>query len=149
IRQRARDLHGLRIGSHVAPCGRMGRITRLLLVALLAFGISRAARAQGYASSESQPPEADDRWYGWQILAADAGVFALAGVTNRPEVALGWGATGALVHGAHGNPGRALGSVLLRVALPIAGFAIGAAIGEERCRSNPEPGWFCGLGEAA
>ena len=101
--------------------------------------------------TQSTPHELTS-WYGSQTLATDAAAFALlvpaavAGAQNNDMAAeslvytaLGSYVMGApIVHAAHGNWGRALGSLGLRIAAPIAGAFLGAAI--EDCSG----GDFCG-----
>jgi hypothetical protein len=59
------------------------------------------------------------------VLAADGATFGVAAVTKNGELALGWLASGAVVHLAHRNYGRAAASVGLRLGLPLIGAAIG------------------------
>lgn len=107
------------------------------------------------AASEEVDPETQTQWYGWQTLSLDAAAVLLAfgasGGTALSEAAplmgatsLGTYALGApITHLAHDNPGRAIGSLLLRGGLPIAFGAAG--VGIEDC---PDGGDFCGLSGA-
>jgi hypothetical protein len=86
------------------------------------------------------------RWYGWQILTADAVAFtvAIAGaatngsgsddvaVTGLASFVLG----GPIIHAAHGRGRIALASAGLRVALPV----LGAVIGASAAPHCPSPG---------
>jgi hypothetical protein len=67
--------------------------------------------------------------------------MALGGATGG-TLALGWVATGAIVHASHHNYGRAIGSVLMRVGFPLLGVALGAA------SANGCSGDLCALGPA-
>lgn len=103
-------------------------------------------------------PERPSRWYGWQTLATDGGAVLLIVASlsmndaNRdtPTEALAWGAFGAyalgapVVHFAHSNPGRGLGSVAMRVGGPILLGFVGSVL--ENCGNGG--GEFCGLGGA-
>jgi hypothetical protein len=90
-----------------------------------------------------------DVWYGWQVLTVDAaavGILVLGApiVTTQPPsltagpaplpvdvmvASLGVYALGPIIHIAHGKIWQACGSIGLRMALPLAGFAVGSAIG--------------------
>jgi hypothetical protein len=87
------------------------------------------------------PAVTESEWYGWQILLADGATFGMAAVTEQGEIALGWIGTGAVVHAAHGNYGRSVASVGLRVGLPLLGASAGAA------SASGCTGDFCGLGD--
>ncbi|HEY1691079.1 MAG TPA: hypothetical protein VGG39_02900 [Polyangiaceae bacterium] len=72
--------------------------------------------------SWSPPPPPISRWYGGQTLLVDAVAVGAALVALEP-VAIPLYLLGApTVHVVHGHPGRAIGSLLLRAALPV-GFA--------------------------
>jgi hypothetical protein len=83
--------------------------------------------------------QAERQWYGWQILAADAASWMLAGGIS-PVFALGVAGSGAAVHLAHGQGGRrAAASVALRAGGLVAGGVIGAAIASgHRCDAEPD-----------
>jgi hypothetical protein len=144
----------------------MKRTANTAIAALVVAGIlsTTAARARAdvasgeqaavplvpVSSSTQAPPPAQSQWYGWQILGIDAAtVFAAGAAPNAvapvaPYILLG---SGPAVHLAHGHPGRALGSALLRAGLPAAGLFIGAA--SANCsQSNIDDDDLCGLGEA-
>jgi hypothetical protein len=80
---------------------------------------------------------ADQReWYGLQPMASDAAAFALGG-TAVDQQSL-WSGVAAVflyalgspsIHAAHGNVGRALASVGLRIGVPFVGAMIGSANG--------------------
>ncbi len=73
------------------------------------------------------------RWYGWQTLIADGasilGVPTVAGVTKAEPVAwlavAGYFLATPIIHAAHRRVGIGLGSLGLRVAMPLAGAGIG------------------------
>jgi hypothetical protein len=103
------------------------------------------------APPESSPSERT-RWYGLEILTADAGALALlagaALAANHNDglagsLAIGSLATyevgGPIVHALHGNWGRAIGSGALRAGAPIVGALLGVA--SEDCTG----GDFCGI----
>jgi hypothetical protein len=92
------------------------------------------------------------RWYGWQTLSVDGASLAvlIGGASADAGAIAGIGALGAVagapvVHVIHDRPGAAVGSLGLRLALPIIGAAVGA--GAANCSKDHE--MFCGLGEVA
>lgn len=111
---------------------------RIARISLLAVGIL-VARVPGAGADE--PTE--KRWYGWQMLAADATDAAIVGAVvlwtpderleNQAALAGGIACLliGPTVHWWHDRPGRAGWSLLLRVglpalaALPLAGIPTG------------------------
>jgi hypothetical protein len=71
-------------------------------------------------------------WYGWQILATDAAALG-AGLLARNDdgrvlAVAGDLTAAALVHGLHERPGRAVLSVLTRVALVLVGESVAVAL---------------------
>lgn len=102
--------------------------------------------------------ESSSRWYGWQTLATDGGAVLLIaaslatidGSRDTASEALAWGALGAyalgapVVHFAHSNPGRGLGSVAMRIGGPIVLGFVGTVL--EDCRGGGHD--FCGLSGA-
>jgi hypothetical protein len=110
----------------------------LLLSATLLIaqaGIASAAPDLLPPPSPAQPPDVDAPgdtvWYGYKLMLADAASVALvmAGAsTNSDALAMtGLGGTflGApLVHAVEGRGGRAVGSLGLRLLMPIAGAAL-------------------------
>ena len=95
-------------------------------------------------------------WYGGKILAADAAMVATlvvaAGTKSTPLAAIGgvsYLVTPAVIHGVHGRGGLSVLSVVLRVALPIAGMAMGASMANcHPSNGGEDDDAFCGLGEA-
>ena len=80
-------------------------------------------------------------WYGWQILVTDSAsvaVFTAGASASRTSLLVlglaGYLAAAPIVHLAHGRPGAAVGSLAIRVLLPILGVAAGAAIDGGQCR---------------
>lgn len=78
-------------------------------------------------------------WYGWEILIIDASAITLFSmVAFDPDNREPWfwaGATtgwlgGPIVHAAHGNWGRATGSLGMRIGAPFLGTLIGASMQE-------------------
>jgi hypothetical protein len=103
----------------------------------------------GDAPCDDKPEQS--HWYGWQTLAVDGTSLALifAGAGARADVVAGIGGFGAVlgapvVHFVHDRVGAGFGSLGLRVALPLAGAAIGASAAN--CDGHHE--MFCGIGEA-
>jgi len=98
--------------------------------------------------SPTAKPEGES--YRWQIAAADATSFALALTGNRTAL----GAAGLtyllgspIIHGVHGQPARAGGSLALRLALPFFGAVVGAAADRcDGCDEGPIAGIFLGFG---
>jgi hypothetical protein len=85
--------------------------------------------------------EPEETWYGGETLAADGAAFALAlagGATlQAPAVSTAFAIVslgtyvlgGPIVHGSHGRGGAAVGDFLMRLAVPITGALLGAAVG--------------------
>jgi len=112
-----------------------------VLFAAVTSGTALAEPPGMTAALPAAPAPTESEWYGWQILIADGATLGIAAATEQGELALGWIGTGAVVHTAHGNYGRAVASVGLRVALPLLGASAGAA-SAQGCTGD-----FCGLGE--
>ncbi len=102
----------------------------------------------GYATmpaptvAQDAAPTTETHWYGWQMLALDAAsLTALVLAPNLDDEDLYAGVTTAalgafvlgpaIIHGQHGHMNRAVGSVALRVGLPLAGGFIGNATCDE------------------
>ena len=126
--------------------------SRTLLVLTALAGLVSTAAAQpmmtSVTSTDVEEVEVEDR-YGLEILAADGvglAIMIAGGLAESEHVAtagvLALGLGPAAVHASHDNPGRAFGSVALRVALVGGGAMLGAA-----SASCYEGEWFCGLGE--
>ena len=102
------------------------------------------------------PPQVKT-WYGGKILAADAAMVATlvvaVGTKSTPIAAIGgisYFVTPAVIHGVHGRGGLSVLSVVLRIALPIAGVAMGASMANCHASSSygEDDNAFCGVGEA-
>jgi hypothetical protein len=97
------------------------------------------------AAAAPQPEE-----FGWQIVAADLAAimvtFAGAELVDSAAVLLPYLLAAPIVHAAHGDIGGALGSLVLHVGLPIAGWYIGQALDGPECRSTAD--MWC-IGEVA
>jgi hypothetical protein len=104
----------------------------------------------GTATAETAPAPT---WYGGQTLAVDLAALAL-GAGARLVVGDGsWRAFpymlggaaylfgGPIVHGLHGQGGRAAGSFGMRIALPAFGALAGVAVHHNRQPGDP-PDWF-------
>lgn len=152
-----------------------GLALRVLIVMGLATAIDAgfAARVAAAADMAPVPPGAPSAYrepsapganappepYSVQIVIADAAGLLAAQVastkTNLPWPFLGgWLLPSPIVHLAHGNPGRALGSLFLHAAMPVAGFFVGLEIAgchdnflseESTCSSRPAM-WGLALG---
>ncbi len=101
-----------------------------------------------YDESEDQGTKRHPEWYGWQTLIADApsvtafiaGVSMLddgnpSGSTLAWAGALSYELAPAIIHFAHGNPGRGFGSLGMRFGMPLAGAIIGATVASN-CNTN-------------
>ena len=110
------------------------------------------------AAQPVEPSSSDlhtvSHWYGWQTLATDGAslllMVAAASASDAPgaeEMAWlslgGYLGGGPIVHLAHGEPVRALGSLALRGGLPILTGVVGSQL--ENCTPSSD---FCGLGGA-
>lgn len=100
----------------------------LLPLALLSSTTHALAQPMNFASPEysTQAPTPPSQSYGWQIGLVDTAalvlVSAAAGSDNERAGMLGIGGYvlgGPIVHATHGNPGRAVGSLMLRIGLPL------------------------------
>jgi hypothetical protein len=103
------------------------------------------------ASPSASPSPSIDRWYGWQILIADAGALGFTALAlgasaahssdaaALPPLAVAAGSFvfgGPVVHAVHGHWGKAGGSLALRVGLPLLGWLAGAGVGQGSCHYN-------------
>jgi hypothetical protein len=123
-----------------------------LAAVLAAVSPARAADDGREAPVVPLTPDADDQppvekhWYGWQVLAADAGgLLATVGcvsISGADACLIPFLIAAPSVHLAHSRPMSALASVGLRVALPIVGAAI--AVQAANCSEDE---WLCGLSE--
>ncbi|MBL9109223.1 MAG: hypothetical protein JNM74_08130 [Myxococcales bacterium] len=105
---------------------------RRIVIPSLLLALGAPARAQAEEASST-------RWYGYQTIAVDAtsiGLLAAAGAVH--EDAMPWLAGSALglyalgpvvVHGANGRGIAGLGSLGLRVGLPLVGAFLGLGVG--------------------
>jgi hypothetical protein len=97
------------------------------------------------ATQEAFPPTVRSvEWYGWQTLAADAGVAAtwLAAYELHLDMLTGIGTAGylaatPLIHAFHGEKGSGLVSVGLRVSLPLVGALSGILVESGSCPTPP------------
>ena len=115
-------------------------------------GFSFVSPAPGYESPDqgsAAPPSAS---YGWQIGLVDGASILLflsgAGSDNESTGMLGIGGYllgGPMVHSGHGHHGRALGSLALRVGLPV--LLAKVAVGFDNC--DPQTVDYCGEDELA
>jgi hypothetical protein len=135
-----------------------------LVLALSASCFASIAHAEETSERSATPPapasagETAGGWYGWQTLIADGASVAVTALGAASQIApVGFMGVGGYllgapsVHVAHGNPGRAVGSLLLRAGLPVLGFAAGAAAfhqpDSQACAGREECWNFSGLAE--
>ena len=88
------------------------------------------------AAAAPAPPDdernTEPRWYGWQTLLVDGATVGLGFATQSPGIVYAaFLAGGPIVHFAHGNVGKGLGSLALRFLVPgtlgLVGFAVDSA----------------------
>ena len=79
-------------------------------------------------------PDLPRHWYGWQTLLVDAGSLVLMPLAGVGIVTYAVGPS--IVHAAHGRAGAALGSILLRVSMPLVLAVVGVGIGGAATPSN-------------
>jgi hypothetical protein len=113
-------------------------------------------RVHESAQAPGNPSRMTSTWYGWQTLTTDGAAILLSVMALRSNDTpssniantLGWlsvgtfVAGGPIVHFAHGSAGKGLGSLALRVGLPIVAGGLGAMAERTQCSG----GDFCGLG---
>lgn len=109
--------------------------------------------SRGESQVQSAERKSRSHWYGGAILVVDStalalGIAAVAKPDAAAPLAMGAGlaylAGGPIVHARHGRTGTALGSLGLRVGIPIAAAGVGAGVGaagESDCS-----GEWCGIG---
>jgi hypothetical protein len=127
--------------------------------ALLAATFGATLTNVAFADDESswndseEPAEKSERWYGWQTLAADAvpATLLVAGVAlddgTSPSLygaaALTFVVGGPVIHAVHDHAGKALGSLGLRLALPVVGVVIGSSVAPPLNPCPALPGGEC------
>src|SRR5262245_20435094 len=94
------------------------------------------------------PPvaRAHRHWYGWQILINDVAPIAVsagAKSTNTDAGSIGsavgtaaWFVGSPVIHIVHHRTNAGLGALGVRLALPVGGLLVGAAIGDSNCDAN-------------
>lgn len=104
-------------------------------VAALAAALSLTSSRSAHADELDADVEVEDVSYRGHIVASDGVAVALMigalatdneGLADASLVTAGLGAP--MVHLAHGNPGRAVGSLALRAGATFGGLALGAAV---------------------
>jgi hypothetical protein len=97
---------------------------------------SGGPRSDPPAARSDATPSTRPAWYGWQVLLADVGAFALAllstqstggDVTWLGVGGVAYAAGGPVIHAIHGRYVNAAVSLGLRVAVPLVGYALGAS----------------------
>ena len=99
------------------------------------------AKRAGSRRTTDDTPALRTRWYGWQSLSADGAALltlisagAASDQKGHLSDVLTYGSVGIyllgapVIHFAHGNPGRGLGSLGLRAGVPVAFGAIGSKL---------------------
>jgi hypothetical protein len=142
---------------HVVVLGRLG----ILSASLLSVALAQASPPVPQRPTEASAPQDSDEdetgasddskhrapnlqgWYGYQILIGDAaavGMFALGSEkSSRDWLALSTGTyflSAPVIHVLHGNSGRALGSLGLRLGAVLLGTAL--YVGQEGCFTDSE-----------
>lgn len=77
-----------------------------------------------------QPAAPARKWYGYQVLAADAVWITAVAVSEEPLVLLAYPFTGVVAHALNGRAEAAVGSFALRLFLPLTLGAMGATGGD-------------------
>lgn len=119
----------------------------------------REPRAPGVvddSEGDDVAPKPRRRWYGWQTLTSDGASLALilaaaglesSGADDGGALAtaglLGYEFGSGIIHFVHKNPGRAFGSMGIRLGMPLAGAFLGASV-VSGCDD-----YFCEAGGAA
>jgi hypothetical protein len=109
------------------------------------------AAALAAAPAAARPEEAPGpRWYGWEIMLADAAALTLMAAGGAADAApLAYAGVGVYIlggpvlHNVHGNRLRGALSGVLRGALPL-GFGLAA---EAACDEDEQDSWFGCVGE--
>lgn len=101
--------------------------------------------APGMHAYQPNPPAATTESYGTQIVIGDLLGLALGVALGNSGSSLAAGtllyfAASPVVHSVHGNPGRAVGGLLLHLTAPVAGALVGLAIDWSSCSSEQD---FC------
>lgn len=112
---------------HTVPIATFAGALYLLLAPAVAFAASPADAPQHHApSARRHRPESVQRtWYGYQLAAADAVWITAALTMDEPLFLIAYPFTGVLTHALHGRPEAAIGSVVLRLLLPVGLAAAG------------------------
>ncbi|MDB4934030.1 MAG: uncharacterized protein JWP87_1002 [Labilithrix sp.] len=119
---------------------------RTSLAALLALTVLTFAPS-AWCDEEDSPPT-ESRWYGWQVLLVDGAAVVAGAATQELPIFLTMYAVGApIVHAGHGRGGAALGSLGLRVGLPLVAGGVSYALLAQSC--GKDSGDYCGLGAVA
>ncbi|MGE0547198.1 MAG: hypothetical protein AB7O24_01865 [Kofleriaceae bacterium] len=104
----------------------------LLLVVLFTSAAAATPPGATHPLHKAYDEPDDHPWYGLQTLAADGLTFTaalLAGYSDQDDLGMAVLVTGYMfaapgVHAAHGQGGRALGSMGLRLVMPFVGLAV-------------------------
>jgi hypothetical protein len=123
-------------------CGALAIAMRFLtvpcaLALLLASSVALAEEPPSAPPSTVAPPATQSEWYGWQPLLADGafvGTLILVSHTNGKippaldyVLPIEYLVASPIIHFAHERPGTAVGSLLLRLGVPVAGGFLGYA----------------------
>jgi hypothetical protein len=112
-----------------------------VLFLLAGARVSPAVAADEEGALAAPAPSSGASWYGYQTVSADATAAALTALSFQTNSgAASWAAIGVyllgapVVHAAHQRPLAALGSLGLRIGMPLLAAAVGAATAD--CSSN-------------
>lgn len=111
---------------HTVPTVALTGSLALLLAPAEAFAASPEAspfQPRPHAPRSDQPQEVDHTWYGYQLAVADAAWITAAVAMREPLFLSAYPFTGVITHALHGRPEAAIGSLVLRLLLPV-GLAV-------------------------
>lgn len=135
--------HSAPDATHAAKARALGELATSLAATDAGAGAEEPAPApQAYVERQDDDdagePKTKKHWYGWQTLIADGA--SIVTVPLGGVGVAGYFLAAPVVHAAHGRWGIAAADVGVRVALPLTGCYVGAALSDDR-------GEFAGLGE--
>ncbi len=107
--------------------------------------VPAAAPAEPLVVATVPAPPPIRRWYGYQLMLADAATLGLAYQLNQPAIGLALWAAPPTIHGLHHNKRMAITSPVMRTLLPVLGGALGVSMAE--CHHEENSFDFCPLGQ--
>ena len=111
-----------------------GRLRLRALAALLVLSCLSAPRGAAAESDRAEGPSTR-RWYGFQILAADAALIAIAQMDGMEGALWGLALTGPVVHVSHRRWSVAGWSLVLRTAVPVMSVVVASGVCDSREQS--------------